>query len=167
MKDILFWAWLAGAVVLALWQALVNLHFARRLRREAVPCPDILAKLPVYRAGFLSTPCLCGLFSPRIYLSQPETGKRLRHILTHEQCHYAHGDHLWALVRAVCLSLYWFNPLVWWAAALVRRDAELACDEAALRILGEENRRTYGETLLSLVSHKKNFLTQVIKEQKL
>jgi len=154
LTDLLFWLWLAGAAALFLWQALVNLRFARRLGREAAPCPDLEAKVPVYQAAWLSSPCLFGLLRPCIYLNRPETGERLRHILIHEQCHYAHGDHWWALVRALCLSLHWFNPLVWWAAALVRRDAELACDEAAVRMLGEENRRAYGETLLTLVSRR-------------
>lgn len=41
---------------------------------------------------------------------------------------------------------------MWWAAALSRHDAELACDEAALRGLDLEGRRAYGQTLISLVS---------------
>ena len=39
---------------------------------------------------------------------------------------------------------------MWAAAILSKRDAELACDEAVLRLLGDEERQSYGETLLSL-----------------
>ena len=63
---------------------------------------------------------------------------------------YQHGDHFWAWMRLAALALHWYNPLVWAAAILSKRDAELACDEAVLRWLGAEERHNYGETLLSL-----------------
>ena len=37
----------------------------------------------------------------------------------------------------MCLTVYWFDPPVWAAAAVSRTDCELACDEGALRQLGE------------------------------
>ncbi len=57
----------------------------------------------------------------------------LRHVLTHEFTHYRHGDHLWSMLRCLALAVHWWNPLVWLAAELSRRDAELACDEGALK----------------------------------
>ena len=53
-------------------------------------------------------------------------------------------------MRLAALALHWYNPLVWAAAILSKRDAELACDEAVLRLLGEAERQSYGETLISL-----------------
>ena len=64
----------------------------------------------------------------------------MRYILAHENTHYRHGDNLWVVVRAACVCLHWYNPLVWLAACLSRQDGELACDERALEILGEEER---------------------------
>ena len=46
---------------------------------------------------------------------------------------------------------YWFDPLVWVAAVVSRRDCELACDEGALQRLGEAERIPYGQTLLRLI----------------
>ena len=51
----------------------------------------------------------------------------------------------------MCLAVYWFDPLVWIAAIVSRRDCELACDEGALRQLGEAERIPYGQTLLRLI----------------
>ena len=76
---------------------------------------------------------------------------RLEHILVHEETHRRHGDQLWGLVRGVCLALYWYDPLVWWAAVLSRRDCELACDHSAIRRLGEDRRLDYGQTLVSMI----------------
>ena len=104
------------------------------------------------------SPCLSGLVRPGIYLTPdcPTEGPGLRHILAHELTHRRQGDQFWALVRCLCLALYWFNPLVWLAAALSRRDCELSCDEGAIRLLGEGERTAYGRTLLSLVTTGSN-----------
>ena len=56
--------------------------------------------------------------------------------------HYRHLDHIWTLVRSLCLVLYWFHPLVWVAARLSMEDSELACDEGTFIRLGEEKRGT-------------------------
>lgn len=53
----------------------------------------------------------------------------------------------------MCLALHWFDPFVWWAAALSRTDAELACDAAAVQSLGEAERAAYGRTLLRMTCH--------------
>ena len=45
-----------------------------------------------------------------------------------------------------------YKRQVWWAAVLSRRDCELACDEGAIRRLGEEERLSYGRTLVDLVA---------------
>ena len=128
----------------------------RRTRRRLEPAEGRQAgRLRIYRAEGLPSPCLFGLFRPAVYLNEEALASgRLDHILTHEYIHFRHGDHIWAVVRGVCLALHWYNPLVWWAAILSRRDCELACDEDAIRRLGEEARIDYGQTLLAMVSAK-------------
>lgn len=146
--------WLAGAVTMGLWFLGSNLYFHRRLRRGARPLEGVGCPLPVYVSPGAPSPCLTGLVRGRIYLTPdcPTEGPALEHILVHELTHRRHGDPVWALVRGVCLALYWFDPLVWLAAALSRQDCELACDEGALKRLGEGERTAYGRTLLSLVT---------------
>lgn len=144
--------WAAGALVLLLWFAAINLSLWKKLcrSRRRLSVPDY--PLSVYITNNIEAPCLFGLFRPCVYLT-PETavdGPALRHVLEHERAHWRHGDHIWALMRGLCLALHWYNPLVWWAAVLSGRDAELACDEAALKRLGEEQRGSYGRTLLSI-----------------
>lgn len=151
-------SWTAAQVLTALWLAGVgisaavllgaNLSFARRLRRARKPlaadCP-----LPVYEAA-VPAPCLFGLLRPAIYVTEGLSGEELAHVLAHEYTHFRQGDHIWSLLRSVCVALHWYNPLVWWAAALSRRDGELACDEGAVRRLGEARRAAYGRTLIRL-----------------
>ena len=150
------WAWLAGAGLAALVLLLSNLRFYGQLRRvrtrlEGVDCP-----LAVYAAPGLPSPCLFGLLRPAVYIT-PEAAAdpdMLRHVLAHEVTHFRHGDHIWSLLRCAALAVHWWDPLVWVAAVLSRRDGELACDEGALRRLGDGQRAAYGNTLLALVTAK-------------
>lgn len=150
--SILLAVWLAGVGIAVVWFALVNLRFSRYLRASRKPMAAI-APLPVYRVQGLSSPCLFGLIHPAVYLPDQTTGdpEMLRHILIHEECHWRQKDHWWALVRTVCLCVYWFDPLVWIAASVSRRDCECACDERAIRILGQPQRIAYGHTLVAVV----------------
>ena len=115
-------------------------------------------RLPaVYLAEGISSPCLYG-FPGReaVYLTADVTddADRLRHVLVHELVHKKHGDSFWGLLRGVLVTVYWFHPLVWVAAVCSKRDCELACDEGTLMLLGEEERISYGETLLSIITKK-------------
>ena len=101
----------------------------------------------------LPSPCPAGLIRPAIYLTPTAIAspEGLRHVIAHEETHARHLDPLWSLLRCVCLTVYWFDPLVWAAAFASKTDCELACDEGALRRLGESERIPYGRTLLSLI----------------
>lgn len=149
--------WLAGAGIVGAILLLSNLSFGRKLRETRKRFPADGCKLPVYEVGALPSPCLFGLFRPAIYITTDVAGDetRLRHVLAHELTHYRHGDHIWSALRAVCLAVHWYNPLVWLAAMLSRRDAELACDESTIKRIGESNRMEYGRTLIGLTCEKR------------
>lgn len=154
LTDILTCIWYAGIAVMACWLVISNLLFWRKLRKVRVPYSFENCAHPVYLVeSGLPSPCLFGLFRPAIYLTPAavSTLERARHVLAHETTHARHLDPLWSLLRGVCLAVYWFNPLVWAAALASRTDCELACDEGALKRLGETERIAYGRTLLSLI----------------
>lgn len=153
-QVLLLWWW-GGVLLTGGVAAACNLRFAWMLRRRRRPCPA-QSPLPVYVVEGLSSPCLAGLFRPAVYLP-PEVAAdetALGHVLAHELTHYAHRDHLWGAARCVCLALHWYDPLVWLAARLSKEDGELACDEGAVRRLGEAQRVPYGKTLVGLVARR-------------
>ena len=153
LGQIALWVWLAGIFGMACWFIGVNVSLRHSLHLSTVDFPAE-SLIPVKVSLILSSPCLFGLFRPTIYLTPActEDDRHLRHVLIHEQTHLRHCDHIWAWVRCLCLCIYWFDPLVWVAAYLSKRDCELACDEAALKILGEEERLAYGRTLVDMVA---------------
>ena len=145
--------WLVGVAAMVIWLAAGNLLLGKSMRKaeETVECES---PIPVYISDAAVSPCLVGLFRPAVYLTPESAADEnvMRHVLAHELTHHAHKDHIWALVRCVCLCVYWFHPLVWVAAWFSRRDCELACDEGALKRLGHEERIAYGKSLLQVVS---------------
>ena len=152
LRKVLLPVWWIGAAVTLLVFLTANLCFAARLRKSSRPLIVEGASLPVYVARERAVPCLFGLFRPAVYVT-PEAAEDdtlLRHTVAHETTHFRQGDHVWALLRTVCLALHWWNPLVWWAAKLSRQDGELACDEATIRALGEGERAAYGRTLIRM-----------------
>ena len=156
VRTILKTAWLAGAAILAGVMLAQNLAFLRKLRRVRQPLACAESPIPVWLVPGLPSPCLAGLFRPEIYLT-PEAAAdtaTLGFVLRHELAHFRAKDQLWSLVRLVCQCVYWFDPFVWLAAALARRDCELACDARVLRGLDGESRAAYGRALLGLVTAK-------------
>ncbi|MDE6434504.1 MAG: M56 family metallopeptidase [Lachnospiraceae bacterium] len=155
--------WMLGVILCGMVFSVSNLYFGRKLRRDrqileigqevvgAAGHPDI----PVYQTKEVNVPCLFGLWHPAVYF--PEAGaeqedrngeKEIYYVLEHELTHYKHRDHLWAMLRCLCVVLYWYHPLVWLAAFLSRRDSEFACDESVIQKMDEQKRRDYGETLI-------------------
>ncbi len=144
-----------GYMLLAEWRFAWYLHKNRRvLPAEMIPglFAGLLSRhgMKVYCVNGLPSPCLAGR---HIYIGKSAAAKEqnLMHVLAHEYCHALHGDGLWAFLRCLLAAVYWFDPFVWAAAYAARRDSELACDEAAVRLLGEPQRFAYGRTLLSFL----------------
>ena len=145
--------WLAGAALVGGWFIFCNLRCRRRLRAGSeLLCPAAKDCPEIRLTGNAGSPCLFGLFPPVVYVTPgcAQDPALLHHCIAHETAHYRHGDHIWAVLRGLCLALHWFDPFVWWAAILSRTDAELACDEAAIRLLGEDARADYGRSLIRM-----------------
>ena len=153
LSEAFTYVWYAGMAGVGAWFLFTNLRFARALRKARTPYRVEGCRYPVYLVSALPSPCLFGVLRPAVYLNEKalQSPDALRFVLAHEQTHARHLDPLWSLLRGVCLTVYWFDPLVWLAAVLSREDGELACDEGTLRALGADERTAYGKALLALV----------------
>ena len=83
----------------------------------------------------VTVPMVWGLFRPVILLPadadewEPE---RQRAVLLHELAHIHRQDWLMQTVVQITCAVYWFNPLVWFAARRMRTEVERACDDHVL-----------------------------------
>jgi beta-lactamase regulating signal transducer with metallopeptidase domain len=138
--------WLAGVVVMAaaIWRQ--QRRFQRGLGRIARRDDGLWQS-----EAILGLPAAFGLWRPRIVVQRDfdtrYSSEQQAMIRTHERSHIRSGDlHANAFV-ALLRCLYWFNPLLHYAARRFRHDQELACD---LRVLVRHprSRRSYGEAML-------------------
>lgn len=158
--------WLVGFLAVGGYMLVSQIRFVSRLvnNRQALPEDALSGEwrkrlsrrgMKVYQVKGLPTPCLVGR---HIYVGEqvPDAAWSLPHILAHEFCHRMQGDNFWTFLRCLLVAVYWFDPLVWVAAFAARQDSELACDEAAVRLLGETQRFAYGRTLLAFLADNCN-----------
>ncbi|MFA5636177.1 MAG: M56 family metallopeptidase [Anaerovoracaceae bacterium] len=180
--------WAVGSIAIVLWLTHVNRKFGKKIfdsrqflmsvradengklvvDEKGLIHPAAKIKetklLSVYIVEGLDSPCLMGykgetaIYVPSQVAADQE---KLRFAIAHELCHYWHHDLAWAIVRGALLAFYWFNPLVWVAAIISKRDCELACDYSVLKEMGKKDRLAYGRTLVDLIrqsDHKSDVL---------
>lgn len=135
--------WLIGAVCLLLYAA-VSMVVLRYRVRDAVRCPD-----KVWESDRITDAFLLGYLRPQIYLPAGLDQRDRELIVAHERAHQSRGDQWWKLMGMICLSIHWFNPLVWVGFCLVCRDIEDACDEKVIGDLDLLQRKDYSLALLN------------------
>jgi hypothetical protein len=105
----------------------------------------------VFQSPLLTAPVTVGILHPRILLPTNWTEwpqHKLHAVLAHEQAHVQRRDTLTSLLAHLNRCLFWFHPLAWWLQRKLSLTAECACDDAAIRSLGESRR--YAEVLLEM-----------------
>ena len=135
-SDWLLWIWAAGALVFAI-RAITADIAAWRIVRAARPAPELTqrAGFEVLESADVAFPFTHGWFRHCIVL--PEAARewpreRLEMVLAHERAHALRRDCLTMLPVRLASVVYWFHPLVWWAAGRVVREREKACDDRVL-----------------------------------
>ncbi len=136
--------WLTGCAILLLRLA-IGYWRIRQTIRAATPLASGLY------AADVTTPIASGLLSPVVLMPRaaaewPEWQRAAA--LRHERAHLERRDLAANFVANVACAVYWFHPLVWVLAALLRREQETACDDAVLH--SGFDPATYAEALLAV-----------------
>lgn len=151
--EIAGWVWLIGLGAMLLY-ALVSYLRLRRRVSVSLPIRD-----RIYLCDAISSPFILGVVKPRIYLPSTLDEVQRQNVLSHERAHLARRDHWWKPLGFALLAVYWFNPLLWLAYALLCRDIELACDERVIRTMDESAVKTYSTVLLACSMPRKAVIT--------
>jgi bla regulator protein blaR1 len=144
------WLWL---LLWAFGIAATALYFLRLQRRFVRSLGDLSAvENGIWRADSRhGLPALIGLFPPRIVVPADfetrydEAERSL--MLTHERAHLRRGDPLANLVFVALRTVFWFNPLLHFAARKFRDDQEFACDQRVIAA-SPQSRRAYADAML-------------------
>lgn len=111
--------------------------------------------LPAYRGvevEGLGSAFVCGIFSPVLALPAGKTVDDK--VLLHELLHLKYRDVVWGILICVLRCVHWCNPLLWYCANEAGNDLESLCDQRVLERLEGEDRREYGQILLSMANEK-------------
>ncbi len=138
--------WLAGVLLLSTRLLVGFVALARMRRNGQAPVDEGVAELAdacAARLGLhapprvivsprVTMPCTAGWFRPVILLPDEYSTwsrERLEIVLLHELSHIRRMDIVPHVLSEIARVIYWFNPLVWLAAARLRSEAERATDD--------------------------------------
>jgi len=147
--TVISYVWIIGTGTMILYSVIQYI----RLRGKLVGA--VVYRGNVYRADYIDTPFVMGIFSPKIYLPSVVPMNERKYIIAHERHHIRRCDHIIKLLAYFALCVHWFNPLAWAAFIQAGKDMEMSCDEAVIRKMGSQIRADYSASLLKLATHKK------------
>lgn len=168
--TLLFWTLGAFYVVVKLLVGLMRLTWVSSHSRPVVEegwtqmlssqCKPLGIARPVrilLSADLASMPLTWGFLRPHILLpagAMEWSPERRRIVLSHELAHIARHDWLVQILAELTRAMYWFHPLVWFAAARLRSESERACDDSVLNSGVDPSH--YANELLELARTLKN-----------
>ena len=141
--------WFLGIIVLLVYSLLTLLHLKKNLQYS------ILYKDNIFISDNIETAFVMGVFRPQIYLPANLNDSEREYILLHERTHIRRFDHIVKLISFLVLCIHWFNPFVWIAFFISGRDMEMACDESVIKQLGNDVKKDYSSSLLTLTTGRR------------
>ena len=165
-QAVVFGLWLVGVLVISVL-LIQRMSFVKGLIARSEPAKNRLVdmlnqcrrqvgvrrSIELRLSNSISSPAVCGLFKPVILIPTALLEKlspdKLRTILIHELVHIKRADIWVSLVQTVLQIIYFYNPFVWFANAVVRRIREQAVDETVLVALGAGT-KSYSNTLIDI-----------------
>ncbi len=129
---------------------------AERIRQLMAECRELVrvsSKVELRLTRNMMSPAACGLWKPVILMPEELLEKlskdQLKAVLLHELSHIKRGD-LWVnLAQTLLQIVYFFNPLLWIANAIIRNVREKAVDELVIAKL-EGDAGMYSSTLVDI-----------------
>jgi beta-lactamase regulating signal transducer with metallopeptidase domain len=165
-QGLLFLGWLIGMLLL-LALLVKRAYFVRGLIAQSRPANERLLEMLEEcrcRIGISQnielrlsdntlSPAVCGLFKPIILIPHALLKKlspeKLKAVLIHELAHIKRDDAWVNLLQTIVQIVFFYNPFVWIANAMVRRAREQAVDEMVLVTLNPEA-KNYSNMLIDI-----------------
>ncbi|MHC4174589.1 MAG: M56 family metallopeptidase [Planctomycetota bacterium] len=165
-QGLVFLGWLVGMLVL-LALLVKRVCFVRGLIAQSRPANErsldilnesrsqigIRQNIELRLSDNTLRPAVCGLFKPIILipatLLKKLSREKLKAVLIHELAHIKRGDVWVNLLQTMLQIVYFYNPFVWLANAMVRRVREQAVDEMVLVTLKPEA-KNYSNMLIDI-----------------
>lgn len=169
--DLLLFIWGAGILVFLLYYLIGYRYYKKQLLRwsrrykepEALEQLGELCRLlgvrkqPVmYSCDLAVSPCLMGFYRPVLIMPPGQyTREELDFIFRHELTHYKRYDLWYKLFLLLANAIHWFNPAVYLLRREANIDLEISCDDEVIKGMNLEDKRKYGDMILSGIQRQK------------
>jgi len=100
----------------------------------------------------ISSAFICGIFRPVLVI--PEGTVTDEKVILHELLHLKNHDALQSVLWSLLRALHWCNPFMLYVFNRIGNDMEALCDQRVLELLEGEERRDYGNILLSMANDR-------------
>ena len=141
--------WLIGVIGLLIY-AFVSFIMLKRQVKNAQAIDK-----GIFRSGTIDSPFILGFLKPSIYIPDYLDDEAYICVTEHEKAHIKRGDFIWKPFGFLILSVYWFNPLCWFAYIMLCKDIEYACDEKVTKDKDKNWKAKYCQVLLDCSSKRK------------
>jgi TonB family protein len=122
-----------------------------RLKNSILAEMNIDRYVPLVFSPDVSTPEVVGyIYQTMIFpeYTRQWSTESLQMALIHEAAHIKRHDTMRYLIGSIAVSLYWFNPLVWFCRKKLMIDADMVCDDFVLNVGFEPH--SYATNLLEI-----------------
>ena len=96
------------------------------------------------------SPFVCGILRPILVI--PSDKNIDKKIILHELLHLKYKDAMQSILWALLRSIHWCNPFIHFIFNKIENDMEILCDYRVLERLEGEEKREYGNILLSMAN---------------
>lgn len=141
--------WMIGVIGLLIY-AFVSFIMLKRQVKNAQAIDK-----GIFRSETIDSPFILGFVKPSIYIPDYLDNEAYICVTEHEKAHIKRGDFIWKPFGFLILSVYWFNPLCWFAYIMLCKDIEYACDEKVTKDKDKNWKATYCQVLLDCSSKRK------------
>ncbi len=174
MKDYFTWmdailiVWGSGCMIFLFYHIIGYLYFRKQIVRwsrasalesantiiaELSTSMNLKKHLKVYECDKIASPSLMGFVFPVLIIpSEHYSKEELTFIFKHELTHYKHGDLWYKLILLLANAVHWFNPIVYLLRKESDIDLEFFCDDEVIKGMTQDDKRAYGETILSCIN---------------
>ena len=154
--------WQANIQVTSLYRIMAIVYFAGMLLlavhlvtragkvRSAIRMREKRLEGTLYQSA-VELQVMTGLFVNRVFLPETMNVQEAKYTLAHMECRRARRSNLWNAFYVAALLLHWYDPCVWAAVFLVRRDEQMACDECAVDGCSAADKNAYIQGILNIV----------------
>jgi len=167
--DTIKYIWIIGMIAIFSLKVIPYLRFKLTIKKDSIEVTDegvlqiftqcknelnIKSTISLRTFKRIGSPMLIGILNPMVLIPSIDNGdKRLKMIFLHELNHYKRKDIITKAFGLIINAIHWFNPIIYILLREIDKYCEYSIDEKVVDDMNIEDRKYYGETILTLIDN--------------